>query len=136
MISFTIDSLLVISVLVTLCGAVCFFSKYFKGEYELIKKDSDLYFNEKIPLKKITSQKSFSSFDIFISDSEKELLQNSNNTLSYNSKSCDAIQTSNTCNRCNRKLYKYNSVDYFAFDKQYCKICWQKINYNIVNETF
>ena len=41
------------------------------------------------------------------------------------------IHTSNECFQCNAKL-NFDKQEYFAYDNQYCKSCWSRINYNIV----
>lgn len=78
---------------------------------------------------------------------EKKRILKSNHSLSnlklfYNDKDDDEesnipilspIQKSYECFQCRKKLVGFHKKDYFAFDKEYCKICWNKINLKIIN---
>jgi len=121
MIPITMDNLIVISVVFSVLGTYYYCTKYISDKSIDLKKNSD------IKLKLKNSPKSFSDFGIF---SEEEMFPMIDENKEH-SKSCTAIQHSNLCSHCNRKLYKFNSVDYFAYDRQYCRSCWQKISYNL-----
>tara|TARA_Y100000589_G_C26645747_1_gene423955 strand:- start:64 stop:423 length:360 start_codon:yes stop_codon:yes gene_type:complete len=43
------------------------------------------------------------------------------------------IQRSFECFQCKRRLSGYHKKDFFAFDREYCESCWNKIHYKIVN---
>ena len=43
------------------------------------------------------------------------------------------IQKSYECFNCHKKLIGFYKKDYFAFDKEYCERCWNKINLKIIN---
>ena len=122
MLPISIDNLIVISVVLSVYGTYCFCSKYLSDSTCDLKKNSDISLNLK------NSPKSFSDFGIFLNEEEMYPMIDES---TEHSKSCSAIQSSNLCSSCNRKLYKFNSIDYFAFDKQYCKSCWQRINYKM-----
>ena len=78
---------------------------------------------------------------------EKKRILKSNQSLSnlnlfYNDKDDDEesnipilspIQKSYECFQCHKKLAGFYKKDYFAFDKEYCKICWNKIHFKIIN---
>lgn len=114
------DNLIVMSGVFSVLGTYFYCYKYISDKSIDLKKKSDLKFKK--------SPKSFSDFGIF---SEEEMFPIIIDDNKEHSKSCSAIQHSNLCSHCNRKLNKFNSVDYFAYDKQYCRSCWQKINYNL-----
>lgn len=116
MILITIDNLIVISVVFSMVGTYFYCTKNISDNDS--KKNSDLKFKN--------SPKSFSDFSIF--NDEEMFIVDENRDYS---KSTNAIQNSNLCSNCNQKLYKFNSIDYFAYDKQYCRYCWQKINYRL-----
>ena len=130
MMALSLDSLTVISIALTIYGTIYFCSKVTNST---IKKFNSYYNNMKSSdnkLKKISSRKSFSDFDIFFMEDKDTFIDKEE---SQTSKSTSAIQSSKLCNRCNRHLNNYNTVDYFAFDKQFCKYCWLKINNRISN---
>ena len=70
---------------------------------------------------------------------EEKLILKSNQSLSYNDDEeydtslLSTIQKSHECFQCHIELQGFNKQTYFAFDKEYCEICWNKINYNIIN---
>ena len=109
------------SVVFSVIGTYFYCTKYISDNKDHFKKNSDVRLNLK------NSPKSFSDFGIFL---DEEMFPQDDNKNDH-SKSCTAIQSSNLCSHCSRKLYKFNSIDYFAYDKQYCRSCWQKINYNL-----
>ena len=43
-----------------------------------------------------------------------------------------SLQTRNKCEKCNLKLY-HNQKRYFAFDREYCYFCWNKLSNKIVS---
>ena len=119
MIYVPLDNVIVISLFFSVFGTFYFCSKYLNEENsEQIVKENKLK----------NSPKSFSDFSIFLS--EDQMLPLLDESKDY-SKSCSAIQNSKSCSKCYIKLNSSESMNYFAFDKQYCKYCWQMINYKI-----
>ena len=43
------------------------------------------------------------------------------------------IQRSFECFQCKKKLLGYHKKDFFAFDREYCEFCWNKIHFKIIN---
>ena len=41
---------------------------------------------------------------------------------------------SNQCFECSKQLFNNYQKDYFAFDRQYCRFCWNKIHFKVVNK--
>ena len=65
--------------------------------------------------------------------SDMSILHNPVNIDKHEYSSIMPIQKiSNECFRCSQKLYNYrNKVDYFAYDRQLCEVCWHKATRSI-----
>lgn len=76
-------------------------------------------------------------------DTELKISRNKNSIINLNNLHYDdiedampsnsPIQKSDKCFQCKMKLQKNSPRNYFAFDKEYCKYCWSKINIKISN---
>jgi hypothetical protein len=72
-------------------------------------------------------------------EKEEDIILKSNQSLSYDDDEeydtslLSPIQKSHECFQCHIELQGFNKQNYFAFDKEYCEICWNIINYNIIN---
>ena len=43
------------------------------------------------------------------------------------------IQKSFECFQCKKKLSGYYKKDFFAYDREYCETCWNRIHFKIIN---
>ena len=43
------------------------------------------------------------------------------------------IQRSFECFQCKRKLSGYYKKDFFAYDREYCELCWKRIHFKVIN---
>lgn len=53
--------------------------------------------------------------------------------VTYEDNNNNLIQFLDCCYTCKKKLCKYRTSNYFAFDKKYCKNCWIHLQKNIFN---
>jgi|AntAceMinimDraft_5_1070358.scaffolds.fasta_scaffold24868_2 hypothetical protein len=53
--------------------------------------------------------------------------------VTYEDNNNNLIQFLDCCYTCKKELCKYNTSNYFAFDKKYCKNCWIHLQKNIFN---
>ena len=122
MFSVTLESIVILTVFVSIYGTYLYCSKPKPDEDDISSKK-----NDDIKIKIKNSPKSFSDFGVFLPIDEMDpLTREVESTYS-----CSSIQKTDICFRCKKNLYGSRSVDYFAFDRQYCRMCWQKINRNI-----
>jgi len=99
---------------------LCTYIKYYQKKnypYSVKKKDTIIF-------KKNT-----------ISCSDMTLLHDSEDIDDHVYDSAMPIQkVSNECFRCSQEVYSFeNNVNYFAYDRELCGICWHKITRNINN---
>ena len=107
-----------------------FYEKYFKN-YNYDDKNnnkSTQVANIKIatgtnsPIKRKSKCESYNNLNILDTDTEPLVIRTS------------PIQKSGRCNNCNIELFPSFKKDFFAFDKEYCQYCWNRISFNLINK--
>ena len=134
MIIISLDNLIVISLIISICGT-CYYYTINKKNDDNPNNDSEPILNKNFAKNEKSfinkSPKSFSDFGVLVDSNNMIPLDDEKKCIS---RSFGSIQKTNVCSKCHRHLYSYNSMDYFAFDKQYCKTCWYNIDYNLTKK--
>ena len=119
-----VDTIIVVTFLVTALKTIyhnCIKIGKEKKDDNIIEKKEDIISGKKIILK---SNQSLANLKLFYNDKDDE---------ESNTPILSPVQKSYECFQCNKKLQGFYKKDFFAFDKEYCEKCWNKIHFKIIN---
>ena len=106
-----------------------FYEKYFKNNFynEDNNKSMDvakinIVAATNSPIKRKSKCESYNNLSILDTDVQPLVIRSS------------PIQKSGRCYKCNVELFPSFKKDFFAFDKEYCQYCWNRISFNLINK--